>query len=168
MIAETSSVGGIRTYTYDYENRLTGVTLPDSRHISYTYSGDGRRISADNNGAVVKYIYDGMLSVAERDATGATIAAYTRIPEAPGGIGGLVSSSNGTNTIYYHCLHLGNVSQITDATGAVIQTYDYDAFGNITAENGSLVTPVGLNNQSVKIRPASCLLLVVALLQDTA
>ncbi|MBI4846532.1 MAG: hypothetical protein HY810_08735 [Candidatus Omnitrophica bacterium] len=79
-----------------------------------------------------------MVPVAERDSAGVTLSAYTKIPQAPGGIGGLVSSTDGTNTVYYHCLHLGNVNQITDQTGSVIQTYDYDAFGNIVLQSGML------------------------------
>ena len=44
-------------------------------------------------------------------------------------------------TYYYHDSNLGNVNQITDSSGAVVQTYDYDAFGNITNQTGS--TPNG-------------------------
>ncbi|MFH1777024.1 MAG: RHS repeat-associated core domain-containing protein [Candidatus Omnitrophota bacterium] len=39
---------------------------------------------------------------------------------------------------YYHCAHLGNVTQLTDTSGNVVQTYDYDAFGNVVSETGSL------------------------------
>jgi len=45
------------------------------------------------------------------------------------------------NTYYYHDSNLGNVNQITDSSGAVVQTYDYDAFGNIVNQTGS--TPNG-------------------------
>ena len=44
------------------------------------------------------------------------------------------------DTYYYHDSNLGNVNQITDSSGAVVQTYDYDAFGNITNQTGSLTT----------------------------
>ncbi|MBI4846533.1 MAG: tetratricopeptide repeat protein [Candidatus Omnitrophica bacterium] len=137
LTREISSVSGTKTYSYDYENRLSTVSSPQST-VNYSYSGDGRRISSNTNGTVVKYIYDAMVPVAERDSAGVTLAAYTKIPGAPGGIGGLISSTDGTNTVYYHCAHLGNVNQITDATGAVIQTHDYDAFGNIVSQSGFL------------------------------
>ncbi|MFH1776990.1 MAG: RHS repeat-associated core domain-containing protein [Candidatus Omnitrophota bacterium] len=87
---------------------------------------------------MVKYVYDRALPIIERDAAGTSLTTYTRIPGAPGGIGGLISSSDVSSTIYYHCSHLGNVEQITDSAGAVIQTYEYDAFGNIVNESGSL------------------------------
>jgi Rhs family protein len=87
---------------------------------------------------VVKYLYDGLTPVIERDSAGTTLAVYTRIPDAPGGIGGLISSKNGANTYYYHDSHLGNVNQITNSTGVIVQTYDYDTFGNVASQTGSL------------------------------
>ncbi|MBU4477666.1 MAG: hypothetical protein KKH34_01015, partial [Candidatus Omnitrophica bacterium] len=143
LTGETSSISGTKTYSYDYENRLLQVASPTLTgtgmlQAAYAYSGDGIRISVDNNGTVVKYIYDGMVPVVEKDASGLTIVAYTKIPFAPGGIGGLVSSTDGTNTIYYHCSHLGNVTLVTDSSGNVIQSYDYDSFGNIISQSGSL------------------------------
>jgi len=100
LITEISSVTGTKTYTYDYENRLIGITLPDGTVINYAYSGDGRRISANNNGTVVKYIYDGLLPVAERDNSGMLLASYTRIPGRPGGIGGGAEGGRGISFIF--------------------------------------------------------------------
>ncbi|MFH1776992.1 MAG: RHS repeat-associated core domain-containing protein [Candidatus Omnitrophota bacterium] len=138
LTTETSFVSGVKNYTYDYENRLTNVSLPGGTFETYAYSGDGRRISVNTNGNVVKYIYDDALPIIERDTAGSTLVSYTRIPGAPGGIGGMVSSTDGSSTLYYHCSSLGNINQITDASGNVIQTYEYDAFGNIVNESGSL------------------------------
>ena len=85
LISEISTLSGTKTFSYDNENRLVSV---DSGLLSvdYSYSADGRRISSNTNGTVVKYIYDGMVPVAERDSAGVTLAAYTKIPEAPGGV----------------------------------------------------------------------------------
>jgi len=122
---------------YDLENRLVSAVTPSSSAY-YGYSGDGRRTYSyiDNN--EVEYIYDGLLSLIERNGPGTYIAAYTKLPSAPGGIGGLISAHDGTNSLYYHDSNLGNVNQVTNSAGTVIQTYDYDAFGNITAQNGAL------------------------------
>ena len=87
---------------------------------------------------IIVAFYDGLLSLIERNGPGTYIAAYTKLPGAPGGIGGLISSYDGTNTLYYHDSNLGNVNQVTNSAGAVIQTYDYDSFGNITAQSGAL------------------------------
>ena len=87
---------------------------------------------------MVKYIYDGLLPAAERDNSGMLLASYTRIPGRPGGIGGMISRWNNSVTNYYHSLILDNVTQISDSSGSIVQAYDYDAFGNIVSQSGSL------------------------------
>jgi len=63
---------------------------------------------------------------------------YTKIPSMPGGIGGLISSYDGANTLYYYDSHLGNVNMITDDSANIVKTYNYDAFGNVISETGTL------------------------------
>ena len=47
----------------------------------------------------------------------------------------------GGQTCYYHADPLGTVAAITDAKGAVVASYETDAFGNITAQKGSVKNP---------------------------
>jgi len=161
LTTETSSLSGTKSYGYDFENRLIQGTVPaGGLSLSYTYSGDGRRTSSNVNGTIVKYIYDGSLTIIERDSLNNTLVTYTKNPFSLGGIGGLISSIQPAlpaaghipdvalergkvldvifDTLYYHDSNLGNVNQITDSSGAVVQTYDYDAFGNIVTQTGSL------------------------------
>ena len=63
---------------------------------------------------------------------------YIKIPSIPGGIGGLISSYDGTDTLYYYDSHLGNVNMITDESANIVKTYNYDAFGNVVNEMGTL------------------------------
>ena len=44
----------------------------------------------------------------------------------------------GGNTYWYHKDALGSVTEITDATGAIVKTYEYKTFGTISGETGSL------------------------------
>ena len=48
---------------------------------------------------------------------------------------------------YFHRDRLGNITEITDFEGAVIQSYVYDAFGNVTIynKNGNEITPSSAN-----------------------
>ena len=137
LTQQVSSLNGTTTYGYDYENRLVSAVTPSSEAY-YGYSGDGRRTYSYIDSNEVEYIYDGLLPLIERNSPGTYIAAYTKLPSAPGGIGGLISSHDGANTLYYHDSNLGNLNQVTNSSGSVIQTYDYDAFGNITAQSGAL------------------------------
>jgi hypothetical protein len=64
---------------------------------------------------------------------------FTRDLDAPGGIGGLIAEydTSAAATYYAHCEYLGNVNSFTDASGAIIQSYEYDAFGNIVYRIGT-------------------------------
>ena len=44
-------------------------------------------------------------------------------------------------TSYYHADGLGSVTSLTNAAGALAQTYTYDSFGNLTASAGSVPNP---------------------------
>ena len=49
--------------------------------------------------------------------------------------------STGTIQAVYHDDGLGSVRAITNASGALIQTYTTDAFGNLTASPGTSTQP---------------------------
>lgn len=115
------------TYVYDPENRLTqavkaGVTS------NYTYDGFNRRVSKSVSGAQKFYVHDGDRVVEERDAAGTLVADYAYGP----GIDEVLIMSRGANTYYYLYDGLGSVRQLTDANGAIVESYDYDPYGKPT------------------------------------
>ncbi len=95
-------------FDYDAENRQTSVaTDPDSPSTTYTYDGDGRRVTKTWSGQTTTFVYD---------ATGNLAAEY----------GG---SPGGTGTQYLTTDHLGSTRLVTDSNGAVVTCYDYLPFG---------------------------------------
>jgi RHS repeat-associated protein len=89
--------------------------------------------------SVTRYIVDarGKLShvVAEVNAGGAIQAHYIRAGDE------LLSVVRPTGTRFYHADALGSVRRLTDETGAVTDTYTFDALGNLTAHAGSDPNP---------------------------
>ena len=53
--------------------------------------------------------------------------------QGAGGVGGLLSVNDGSDTYYPTFDGNGNVSEYVDATGAVVAHYEYDAFGQVVA-----------------------------------
>ena len=47
----------------------------------------------------------------------------------------------GGQNYFYHADGLGSITAITNSTGATVNTYRYDAFGNIVSQTGTLVNP---------------------------
>ena len=128
------------TYQYDGENRLIQVATPTD-FVLYQYDGFGRRIAKTVNEVVTKYVYDREDILFELDENDQVKAIYTHGP----GIDEPISvdrdtDSNGTldTTYYYNYDGLGSVTAITDSSGNVVQNYEYDTFGKIVNQTGSV------------------------------
>jgi RHS repeat-associated protein len=139
----TVSSGGIAN-TYDFENHLiqkAGVTI--------VYDGDGNRVSKTVAGVTTTYLVDTL------NPTGYAQVVYESFSGNSSGnreqnhifIYGLelisqvrsylVSFNGKTQRIYYVYDGHGSVRALTDPTGAVTDTYDYDAFGNLLHSTGT-------------------------------
>ena len=71
---------GTTNYTWDFENRLTSVTLPGSGGtVSFKYDPFGRRIYKSSSSGISIYAYDddGNL-IEETNASGAVVARYSQ------------------------------------------------------------------------------------------
>src|SRR6266571_6144731 len=65
------------TYAWDFENRLTSVTLPGTGGaVSFKYDPFGRRIYKSSSSATSVYAYDGDNLIEETNSTGSVVARY--------------------------------------------------------------------------------------------
>jgi RHS repeat-associated protein len=132
----TKTVTGNTTqYTWDYENRLTSVVLPGTGGaVNFKYDPFLRRIYKSSSALTSIYAYDSDNLIEETNSSGAVVTRYedgTNVDEP------LAEMRSGT-TSYYEQDGLGSVTSLSNASGAVAQTYTYDSFGNQTATSGSL------------------------------
>jgi len=125
-----TDVTGTTYYTYDPENRLTRIDFPDGTYATYQYDPFGRRIQKNVNGTITQYLYDGEDILAEYDATNTRIVRYTHGP----GIDEPLIMERGGQSYYYHADGLGSITEITDATGNIVNSYVYNSFGKIVKE----------------------------------
>ena len=129
---------GTTNYSWDYENRLTSVTLPGSGgSVSYRYDPMGRRIYKSSSSGTSIYAYDFDTLVEETNSSGAAIARYTQ----SGLIDEPLAMLRSGVTSYYQADGLGSVTSLSNAAGALAQTYTFDSFGSQTASSGSLTNP---------------------------
>ena len=133
-LSETTSAG-TTDYTWDFENRLTMVTLPGTGGTVYfTYDPMGRRIRKVFGSATTIYAYDGDNVTEELGGGGNLLAYYTQ------GVGidePLAMYSNGS-TSYFHADGLGTITSLTNGSGQLAASYVYDSFGNLTASTGTI------------------------------
>ena len=121
----TTSSAGISN-TYDFENRMLthgGVTL--------VYDGDGNRVAESIGGATTKFLVDdhnptGLPQVLDELVSGSVTRTYgyglQRMSENQ------LVGSTWTPSYYGYDGH-GNVRFLANSTGAITDSYDYDAFG---------------------------------------
>ncbi len=123
------------SYAWDFENRLTSVTLPGTGGaVSFQYDPFGRRIQKTNASGTTAYVYDGDNIVEELTGSGGTIAErYTYGP----GIDEPLVGQRQPLIFYYEADGLGSVTSLTTPTGNTAATYTYDSFGFLTASTGS-------------------------------
>jgi type VI secretion system secreted protein VgrG len=150
------------TYAYDYENRLVRATkteLGGIKTVSFKYDPFGRRIEkrveeiADGRveARAFTYVYDNEDIILEY-RTGADEAdddhrdrgrvKVSRFVHGPGIDAPLAMEQKGT-IYYYHADGLGSIVNLTDQCGRVVQSYDYDSFGNMQRRGGEVKQPYG-------------------------
>ena len=107
MITKTNkTTGAVTRYSWDYENRLIQVQMPDGTIAQYAYDPFGRRIQKIVNGAITNYLYDNDEILFEYDQNGNVLRSYTHGPEIDEP---LVLNENG-QTYFYHADALGSNS----------------------------------------------------------
>ena len=136
-LTKTDSTG-TTTYAWDFENRLTSLTLPGSGGtVSFKYDPFGRRIYKSSSQGTSIFAYDGDNLTEEASTSGAVVARYSQGFNIDEPLAEL--RSGGTN--YYEADGLGSVTSLTTPTGSVAQSYTNDSFGKQTALSGSLTNP---------------------------
>ncbi|MDZ4324208.1 MAG: hypothetical protein U1A73_04205, partial [Pseudomonas sp.] len=141
------SGGGVSgNYTWDAQNRLTGVTMPSGQTYSYAYDYRTRRIGTERSALSggpgeqhTAIVFAGGLSLAEYEtATAQTTIVdplvstvhYVRGPDMGGGVGGLLYSVRNSSTTKYNLSNgRGDIVAQSDASAALTWTASYEAYG---------------------------------------
>ena len=120
--------GQVTWYNYDVLGNLLDATLPNGDLVEYVIDAKNRRVGKKVNGVMTQgFLYKDQLNpIAELDGTGAVVSRFVygskfNVPDymIKGGVTYRIISD-----------HLGSPRLVVDsATGAVVQTYNYDEFG---------------------------------------
>ncbi len=124
MVSRKTADGKTYAYNYDSENRLVEAAGPDGK-VRYDYAPNGGRVARTEGAkAPVRFIFDQADMVAEVQ-DGKVLAGYLHGP----GIDQPLALRRDGQTVAYHADGLGSITRLTDAAGAVVGNYEYDAFG---------------------------------------
>ncbi len=134
--------GNTTTYSWDDEGHLLGVDYSGTTNDdSHEYDGDGKRMRSKLAGATEwrEFVYD--------ELSGEILMEYTLVGgtftiKAVNTWGlGLISSNREGVKRYFHFDALGSTRALTDSSGNVTDTYEYNAFGVLESSTGTSVNP---------------------------
>jgi RHS repeat-associated protein len=136
-LTKTDSTG-TTNYTWDFENRLTSVTLPGTGGtVSFRYDPFGRRIYKSSSSGTSVFAYDADNPIEETNASGSAVTRYIQTDDLDEPLAMLRTST----TSYYEADGLGSITSMSSGAGSLAQTYTYDSFGHQTSSSGSLTNP---------------------------
>jgi len=147
---EDKATGDIWQYSFNAENKLMQVRRPDGSIVKFKYDGLGRRYEKEvvaSDGTTVsfkRYYYDGEDILFEADSNNNLFRRYTHGPgiDEPLILEEDVDLDGVWDNDYYYIVDgLGSVKKMVDENGNVVKEYEYDSYGNIKKETGTLEQP---------------------------
>ncbi|HUQ87853.1 MAG TPA: PKD domain-containing protein [Vicinamibacterales bacterium] len=137
-LTSKTDAAGVTAYQYDFDNRLVRLTEPAGQATTYRYDADGNRVETQNAAGTVRYLVDTNRELAqvlaEYTPAGALSASFVYADD-------LISMTRGAQVAFYHFDGNGSTRLLTDLSGAVTDTYQYDAFGTLVARTGTTDNP---------------------------
>ncbi|MBQ7935822.1 MAG: hypothetical protein IJ333_05680, partial [Clostridia bacterium] len=129
--------GENRSFVYDSANRL----LSAGSH-TYTYNAEDLRIRAVRNTVETTYTYNphARLSQLLMKTLGNEVTKYVY------GLG-LIGEEVGAVYRTYHFDYRGSTVALTDATGTITDTFEYDTYGKVASRTGTTTTPFLYNGR---------------------
>jgi len=127
MLSRTDGPG-TRNFTWDSENRLKQVSLPSGLTINYKYDALDRGVQRTTSaGADERFVYDGDNVLLDLNSSLAVTTSYLNGL----GVDNHLRQTNATTGVSYFLTdHLGTTTSLTDGSGTVVETLNYDSFGN--------------------------------------
>jgi RHS repeat-associated protein len=123
--------GAAQSSTAD-EVIITVLRAAAPQLTTYTYNGDGDRVKQVKDGTLTEYVQNSVPSneevLMETTGTAVTYNIYGR---------DLLYTIEGTTPHFLHTDSLGSTVAVTDANGAVEQTFAYDIFGQLRSMTGA-------------------------------
>lgn len=121
---------GTTLYSWDFENRLKRVVLPNGNTVTYKYDALGRRIQrAPGAGVSTNFFYDGQDVIKDINSDGSTVD-YLNGPGIDNKLRLTDSRLAAIGPLYFLQDHLSSTSKLTNSAGGVVEQDNYDSFGN--------------------------------------
>lgn len=149
---------GSKSYGWDAAGRLVKVTQAGGGWTEYSYDALGRRVKIeekDSGGtptSTKQFVFDGMEEVEQRDGNNNVTKRYF-----PEGFQIITNSPFQIANYSYTRDHLGSIREIVDGSGALVSRYDYDPYGKVEKESGTVESDMLYTGHYYDATSALCL-----------
>ena len=121
-------------FAYNFENRLSQITYPDSHVETYLYDYGGHLVRKTTSQGTTTSIYGKVAApLAEKNEATGSFTDFVQVN------GKTYEKLNGSMAVFFHCDSLGTVLALSDSSGTVTDTYEDDPFGKSLTHNGTSV-----------------------------
>ena len=127
--------------SWTWQGRQLATAEKDGTTLNYTYDSEGIRTSKSDGTNTTEYLLNGTQILAQ--ATNGTTLSFFYDQQ-----GNRVGMADGNNKFYYYIYNLqGDVIALADAaTGKLVVTYTYDAWGKLVELKDTTANSVGTQN----------------------
>jgi RHS repeat-associated protein len=149
------ATGKVQELTWDYRNRLVAFVDKDAagketQRVEFTYDAFNRRIAkaVDTNpqdttpAVVTQFIYDGqdvLLEFVDSDGVGANQPVLDTRYLHGAGVDQVLAQESAGNVVWLLTDHLGTVRDLVNNSGAVVNHFVYDSFGQVISESNPAI-----------------------------
>ncbi|WP_138985732.1 RHS repeat domain-containing protein, partial [Xanthomonas sacchari] len=126
---------GVRTYVWNARDQLVEIKQGTASIASFGYDPLGRRVSKTEGGQTISYLYDGLDAVQETQG-GAVNPILTGL-----GIDERYARNEASGRAYFLSDALGSTRALTNASGSLIQRYDYTPYGQTSQASAGTTNP---------------------------
>jgi RHS repeat-associated protein len=126
-----SRCGAATTYTYDSDNRLTSV-VAGGVTTTMVYDYDGNLVQKTVGEQVMRYVYAG--GPAPVEEINVNTGAQKDFIQVNGRTWGVMEATSNT---YFHHDAIGSVVALSNDSGQVTDTYEYEPFGKVLLHQGT-------------------------------
>jgi|SRR5580658_3125485 RHS repeat-associated protein len=126
-----------KSYSWDFENRLTQAINPGVGTTTFKYDPFGKRIYKSSPNFTAVFLYDNDNLIETVNPSGTEISSYTQAQN----IDEPLAELRGSTSDYYEADGIGSITSLSSSAGALANTYTYDSFGNVTNLTGTLKNP---------------------------
>jgi YD repeat-containing protein len=138
VTSSTDANGQLITFAYNANAQLTAENLPDGTSNTYTFDSHGNMLTADGPGGDWSYTFNSANLPTKVDEPFGSLTVQYGID---GNIVRILDQTGFTTNYVYDTV--GRLSELTDESGNLIESYGYDPAGNVISEikgNGTSTT----------------------------